>query len=104
MHSASRTTAPHHEESTIRISVHVHPGSATPRVGGSHDGALVVRVRARAVDGLATAEVLERVAQAFNVRPRTVTLVRGAASRTKVLDVLGDDPVLLARYEQLLGE
>ena len=43
------------------------------------------------VDGAATAAVLAAVAQAFEVRTRAVTLVTGATSRTKVLDVDIDD-------------
>lgn len=84
----------------VRITVRVRPGSARPGVGGDHDGALVVRVSARAVDGKATAAALAAVAAAFGVPRRSVTLVSGAASRTKVIDVPGADPELLDR---LLG-
>jgi uncharacterized protein YggU (UPF0235/DUF167 family) len=56
-------------------------------VGGAHDGALVVRVTARAVEGAATEAVLVAVAEAFGVRRREVSLVSGATSRTKVIDV-----------------
>jgi uncharacterized protein YggU (UPF0235/DUF167 family) len=66
-------------------------------VGGAHDGALVVRVSARAVDGKATAAALAAVAEAFDVPRHSVTLVSGAASRTKVVDVSGADPAVLAR-------
>lgn len=75
----------------VRISIRVRPGSARPGVGGEHDGALVVRVSARAVDGKATAAALAAVAAAFGVRPQAVTLVHGAASRTKIVDVAGSD-------------
>ena len=75
----------------------VRPGSARPGVGGEHDGALVVRVSARAVDGQATAAALDAVAAAFGVRRRAVTLVSGAASRTKMIDVEGADPAELDR-------
>ena len=61
----------------MRLEVHVHPGSRKALVGGSHDGALVVRVQARAVDGAATDEVLDVVAEAFHVRRGAVQLVRG---------------------------
>jgi hypothetical protein len=66
-------------------------------VGGEHDGALVVRVSARAVDGKATAAALAAVAAAFGVRPHEVTLVSGAASRMKIVDVAGADRAALER-------
>jgi uncharacterized protein YggU (UPF0235/DUF167 family) len=66
-------------------------------VGGEHDGALVVRVSARAADGRATAAALGAVAAAFGVRSHAVTLVTGAASRTKIVDVAGADPAVLDR-------
>jgi hypothetical protein len=69
-------------------------------VGGEHDGALVVRVSARAVDGKATAAALAAVAAAFGVPPRAVTLVAGAASRTKIIEVAGADRAAL---DQLLA-
>jgi len=81
----------------MRITVRVRPGSSRPGVGGEHGGALVVRVRPRAVDGAATAAALAAVAAAFGVRPDAVTLVSGAASRTKILDVAGGDPADLDR-------
>ena len=84
----------------VRITIRVRPGSARPGVGGTHDGALVVRVSERAVDGRATAAALAAVAAAFGVRRDAVTLVAGASSRTKVVDVAGAGPAVLDR---LLG-
>ena len=81
----------------VRITVWVRPGSPRPGVGGAHDGALVVRVSARAVDGQATAAALAAVAAAFGVRRQAVTLVAGAASRRKIVDVPGADPAVLDR-------
>jgi hypothetical protein len=81
----------------VRITIWVRPGSPRPGVGGEHDGALVVRVHARAVDGKATAAALAAVAEAFGVRPRAVTLVAGAASRMKVVDVPSADRAALDR-------
>jgi uncharacterized protein YggU (UPF0235/DUF167 family) len=80
----------------VRITIRVRPGSARPGVGGEHDGALVVRVAPRAVDGKATQAALDAVASAFGVRSSAVTLVSGATSRTKVVDVAGSDPGRLA--------
>jgi uncharacterized protein YggU (UPF0235/DUF167 family) len=81
----------------VRITIKVHPGSARPGVGGEQVGALVVRVSARAVDGKATEAALAAVAEAFAVRRRAVTLVTGTSSRTKIVDVAGADPAILAR-------
>lgn len=81
----------------MRLTVWVRPGSAPPGAGGEHDGALVVRVTARAVDGQATAAALAAIAAAFGVRRRAVTLVAGAASRRKIVDVAGADPAVLDR-------
>jgi uncharacterized protein len=64
-------------------------------VGGDHDGALIVRVSARAVDGQATAAALTAVAAAFGVRPYAVTLVSGETSRKKIVDVTGADRAAL---------
>ena len=80
----------------VRITIRVRPGSGRPGVGGEHDGALVVRVSARAVDGKATEAALAAVASSFGVRRSSVRLVSGAASRTKVVDIDADDPRLLA--------
>src|SRR5690348_18321820 len=81
----------------MRLTIWVRPGSARPGVGGEHDGALVVRVTARAVDGRATAAALTAIADAFGVRRHAVTLVAGAASRRKIVEVTGADPAVLDR-------
>ena len=84
----------------MRITIRVRPGSARPGVGGEQGGALVVRVSAPAVDGRATQAALAAVAAAFGVRRDAVTLVTGKTSRTKVVEVSGGDPRVLA---DLLG-
>ena len=80
----------------MRITIRVRPGASRPSVGGEHDGALVVRVSAPAVDGRATEAALAAVAIAFGVRRGAVTLVTGRTSRTKVIEVAGGDPRVLA--------
>ena len=81
----------------MRITVWVRPGAARPRVGGEYHGALVVRVSARAAGGQATEAALAAVAAAFGVRRRAVTLIAGASSRTKIVEVEGADPGALNR-------
>jgi uncharacterized protein (TIGR00251 family) len=85
---------------TLRVTIRVRPGAGRTVVGGSHDGALVVRVAAPPVDGRATEAALSAVADAFGVRRRAVTLVAGATARTKTVDVDGGDR---HRLDHLLG-
>jgi len=94
----------------VRVEIRVRPGASRTRVGGSRDGRLVVAVSARAVDGAATEAALAAVAEAFGVRRRAVTLVRGATSRDKVVEIntggaspTADDAYLALRLRELLG-
>ncbi|WP_222194624.1 DUF167 domain-containing protein [Modestobacter italicus] len=77
------------------MAIRVRPGASRTAVGGAHDGALVVRVTARAVDGRATEAALAAVADAFGVRRSAVTLVTGATSRTKLVEVDGGTDAVL---------
>jgi len=84
----------------VRLTIRVRPGAGRTQVGGEHDGALVVRVGARAVDGRATEAALAAVAEAFGVRRSAVTLVTGTTSRTKVVAI---DGATQAALDRLLG-
>ena len=57
-------------------------------MGGRYgDDALVVAVQAPAVDGRATQAALKALAEALGCRAAEVTLVSGATSRTKLVEV-----------------
>lgn len=83
--------------------VHVSPGARRPRVGGSHDGHLVVRVRSRAVAGAANAEVLISLAAALGVPRAHVGFVRPTRSRDKLVEVI-DSAEVRSRHHELLVE
>jgi uncharacterized protein len=91
----------------MRILLRVRPGASRTAVGGRYDGpagpALVVAVAARAVEGQATKAVLEAVAAALGVRRSAVTLVRGATSRDKLVDVEGDENAIRPLLQTLLN-
>jgi len=87
----------------VRVPIRVKPGASRTRVGGAHGDRLVVAVGARAVDGAATEAALAAVAEAFGVRRRAVTLVTGATSRDKVVEVdVPDEPAASALLGRLL--
>lgn len=86
---------------SIRVLIQVKPGASRTEVAGTYGEALVVRVAARAVEGKATEAALRALADALSVRRRAVTLVSGARSRQKVVEVDGDAAVLTGRVERL---
>jgi uncharacterized protein YggU (UPF0235/DUF167 family) len=71
----------------MRLEIHVRPSSSRTEVGGRHDGALLVRVAAPADRGAATEAALHAVADALGLARRSVTLVRGARSRRKLIEI-----------------
>jgi uncharacterized protein YggU (UPF0235/DUF167 family) len=87
----------------IRVAVRVRPGASRTAVGGRHGDALVVSVTPRANAGQATQAALAAVADAFAVPRRDVTLLRGAASRDKLVLVAGSAQVLSRRLATLLS-
>lgn len=69
-------------------------------MGGRYgDDTLVVAVQAPAVDGRATQAALKALAKALGCRAPEVTLVSGATSRTKLVEVPDDSS---ARLRELL--
>jgi len=92
------------------VSVRVKPGASRTKVGGQYgeesvgQGAvLIVFVAQRAVDGAATEAVLKAVAKAFGLRRADVDLVSGWTSRTKVLELRGEEQELSTCFAQLLN-
>ncbi|QYN40585.1 DUF167 domain-containing protein [Pseudonocardia sp. DSM 110487] len=91
----------------MRIAVRVRPGARRDEVGGTWAGprgpALVVAVRARAVEGAANAAVVAALATAFGVRRGDFEIVVGARGRDKVVAVRGDRTALTARLAELMA-
>ena len=79
----------------LLLTVRAKPGAAKPGIT-ARGGQVVVAVRERAVDGRANAGVVRAVAAWLDVAPSRVTLVRGAAARTKQLAIAGLDEAGLA--------
>jgi hypothetical protein len=70
------------------------------RYGTDEPPVLIVRVAAPPTGGRANQALVAVLAAAFQVRRDAVTVVAGAASRTKVVEVSGADP---ARRDRLLA-
>lgn len=82
----------------MRLEIRVKPGAARTRVGGRYgEGALIVSVSARAVDGRATEAAMAALAGALGLKRRDLSLVSGRSSRTKVVEVPNSSAVEVAR-------
>jgi uncharacterized protein YggU (UPF0235/DUF167 family) len=90
----------------MRVEIYVRPGASETIVGGEYDGALVVRVVEPAAAGRATSAALHAVADALAVPRRAITLVHGATSRRKLIEIdfgSGESDVVRKAMRRLIG-
>jgi len=74
---------------SCEITVRLIPRARADAIDGERNGALLVRVRAAPVDGRANAALCRVLAQSLGIGVRSVSIVRGASSRDKVVRVDG---------------
>ena len=75
----------------VRLTVHIQPGASQTEIVGRYGEAIKLRLAAPPVEGRANEALLRFLASRLGVPTRAVTLVRGAASRAKMVDVAGVD-------------
>lgn len=83
----------------VRFNVRVQPRASKNEISGAHGDALKVRVTAPAVEGAANEALVEFLATSFGLPRRDVTIVSGASSRSKVVELRG---VSVDRVRQLM--
>jgi uncharacterized protein len=79
----------------VELRVRLQPRARRTEVAGERGGAGVVRGTAPPVDGRANAALCALVAERAGVARSRVSVVRGAASRDKVVRVEGAEPEAL---------
>ena len=72
-----------------RIAVRVQPRARRDEVAGERDGAVLVRVTAPPVEGKANEAVRRLLAKRLGIAPGRVSVVRGASSRHKLVEIDG---------------
>ena len=77
------------ERPRARIDVRVTPRGGRDTIVGWRDGALAVRIAAAPVEGAANTSLLKMISRRLGVPPSSVTLVSGARSRMKVVEIAG---------------
>ncbi|NUT56700.1 MAG: DUF167 domain-containing protein [Thermoleophilia bacterium] len=78
--------------STTRVRLRVAPGAAKPGVVGRHGDAWKLRVAAPPEHGRANDAVVALLAETLDVPRTSVTLVSGASSRNKIVELAGIAP------------
>lgn len=71
------------------LHVHVTPNASHNEVLGYADGVLRVKVTARPVKGAANKGLVDFLSEVLGVRKSQISIVRGEASRDKVLAIEG---------------
>jgi uncharacterized protein (TIGR00251 family) len=73
----------------VRFSVRVQPRASRSEVVGIYGDALRIRLAAPPVDGAANAELVDFLAEIFAVARRSVKILAGESSRSKIVEVEG---------------
>lgn len=73
----------------VRFSVRLQPRSSKNEIGGAQNGSLRVWVTAPPVEGSANDALVRLLAEYLGVPRRDVTIIAGAASRNKTVEVSG---------------
>jgi uncharacterized protein (TIGR00251 family) len=83
----------------VRFEVRVQPRASRTEIVGEHNGAVKVRLSAPPVDGAANHALVDLLAKELAVARRDVSIVAGASSRSKTVEVAGID---VADVERLI--
>lgn len=84
-------------DGALVFAVRVAPRASQTAAAGEHDGALKVRVAAPPVEGAANEELTRFLAKRLGVTARSVEIVSGQTSKTKVVRVAGASAADLLR-------
>jgi len=76
-------------EGGVRLDVRVQPRSARNQLVGEQNGCLKIKLTAPPVEGEANAALVNFLADHLGVPRRDVVLVKGEASRTKIIEIRG---------------
>lgn len=86
------------------LSVRVIPRSARSKIDGRRGDAILVRLAAPPVEGAANEALIELLSREFHLPKRQITIVSGAASRNKRVEITGvPDADIQVRLSDILN-
>jgi uncharacterized protein (TIGR00251 family) len=77
----------------VTVKIRVEPRSSRKGVSGVLGDALKVRVNSPPVGGAANEELIEILSGEFGIRKTAMRIIRGAASKDKVVEIEGVDSI-----------
>lgn len=90
------------ERCGVILTVYVQPGSKQDQFAGQYRSSLKVKIRSKAADGAANKALCKFLADYLGIAKSNVQIVRGASSRQKSVEIIGDPAVLTKALENLL--
>jgi uncharacterized protein (TIGR00251 family) len=84
--------------SKVTFSVYVQPRASKNEIVGQHGDAIKVRLTAPPVDGAANEALIAFLAKEARVSKSAVRIVSGETSRRKVVEIITDDPSVVAKF------
>jgi uncharacterized protein (TIGR00251 family) len=79
------------DKTGLKFNIYVQPRSSRNQVVGLHGDALKVRIKAPPVEGAANKMCIAVLAKALKIPKSTIEIVSGQASRTKRVQVRGEN-------------
>jgi hypothetical protein len=95
--------SPRYIGGVVRFGIRVKPGAKRDAVGGEFNGALIVAVKAPAVEGKANEAVRGILAATLGIRSRDLVIVRGERSRDKIIELADPDARFGSKLLDLLN-
>ena len=90
-------------EGGVILTVKVIPGSSRNALTQGADGKLVIKLTSAPVEGKANKQLLKFLGKNLGVPPSSISVVRGGASREKLLFIAGaDEAAVRKRLESVL--
>jgi uncharacterized protein (TIGR00251 family) len=74
-----------------RLQVHLQPRASHNRILSRYGDAIKIQVHAPPVEGAANAALIDVLASALRVSRRSIHILRGATSQTKLVEIHTDD-------------
>jgi uncharacterized protein len=80
----------------VRLRVRATPRAKCTEIMGVHGGMIRIRLAARPTNGEANEELVHFLAKTLSVSRSAVTVLTGQTSRSKVVEISGVNPQLIA--------